>query len=314
MSAKPAPPSWPAGHMAAPLDTFAALSMTGLTMLWGVNALSIKVVTEGMTPVMATALRGLLALGILSLYGLWRGERLGFRGAEGFHSAVNGLVFAAEFCLIYTGAHGTSTGNIAIFLNTSPVFVAVGAHYLLPGDRMHWAKALGLALATAGIAVLFANDTLVTHSDRWRGDLMVLGGALLWGLTTLYAKRFMVHRMSAFRILYGQILVSTPVLLVVSLAMEPRPFFAVTRLTVAMILFQAGITVSISYMAWTALLRTYSASTMQSFTFLTPVWGVLLGVAVMGDEVQALLVAGIALVGLGIFLVNRAPRRSRGRP
>jgi drug/metabolite transporter (DMT)-like permease len=159
---------------------------------------------------------------------------------------------------------------------------------------------------------MFSNDVLVLHSGNWRGDLQVLGGSALWGLTTLYSKRYQMHRTSAFRILYGQLIVSTPLLLLASLALEPNPFFAVTGVTISMILFQAGVAVSFSYLMWTmwtVLLKRYAASAMQSFTFLTPVWGVLLGVLVLGEEVQALLILGIALVGSGIYLVNRPHRR-----
>ena len=305
------PATKPGNTSALPLDTGAILWMTFLTMLWGVNALSIKIVTQGMTPIMATGLRGILAFCILTVFGIWRGEGLRFSGVELLHSTVNGLMFAVEFCLFYSGARMTSAGHIAIFINTAPFFVAIGAHYLLPGDRMHWGKASGLVLALVGIATMFSNDILVRHSDQWRGDLLVLAGSALWGATTIYAKRYMVHRMSAFRILYGQILVSTPVLLLVSLGLERNPFFAVSSLTVAMIVFQGAVAVSFTYLMWTVLLKRYSASAMQSFTFLTPAWGVLLGVLVLGEDVQALLVAGIALVGLGIYLVNRPPARKR---
>ena len=77
-----------------------------------------------------------------------------------------------------------------------------------------------------------------------------------------------------------------------------------------MLLFQAVATVSFSYMVWMMLVQRYSASAMQSFTFLSPIWGVLLGIVVLGEELQAPLVAGIALVGIGIYLVNRPPRRT----
>ncbi len=318
MTAKPASTALrtPLALSAAnPLDATGVLWLVGLTLLWGVNSLSVKVVTYGMAPIMATALRGALALALLTLYGWWRGEKLGLRGWDLAHGTVNGLIFAVEFCLIYGGAPMTSAGHIAIFINTAPFFVAIGAHYLLPGDRMAVAKALGLALALAGIGVMFSNDILIRHSQQWRGDILLLGGAALWGLNTLYAKRYMVGRMSAFRMLYAQILVSTPVLLLVSLALERHPFFAVTEVTVAMVVFQAAAAVSFSYMAWLALMRRYSASAMQSFTFLTPAWGVLLGVLVLGEELQALTVAGIALVGCGIYLVNRpARRRPPGAP
>jgi len=314
MRAKRAPSALPASSAASPatngpLDTFAVLWMAGLTFLWGANALSIKVITQGMSPLMATALRGALALPVLTAYGLWRGERLSFGGAALWHGLVNGLIFAFEFALFYSGARLTSAGHIAIFINTAPFFVAVGAHYLLPGDRMHTAKALGLILALAGIAVMFSNDILIQHSDQWRGDLLILGAAGLWGVSTLYAKRYMATRMSAFRMLYSQILVSTPLLLLASLAVEPRPFFAVTAVTWSMLVFQAVATVCFSYMVWMMLVLRYSASAMQSFTFLSPVWGVLMGVAILGEPLQALLVAGIALVGIGIYLVNRPPWR-----
>ncbi len=185
--------------------------------------------------------------------------------------------------------------------------MAVGAHYLLPGDRLFPAKILGLLLAFGGIAVMFSNDILVRHSGQWRGDILLLIGAGLWGANTVYAKRAMVGRMSAFRMLYLQILVSTPVLLVCSLIFERDPFFATTTVTWSMVVFQATVAVSFSYMAWLALMQRYSASSMQSFTFLTPAWGVLLGIIVLGEEIQAAVILGIALIGLGIYLVNRPP-------
>jgi len=298
-----------AAHGPAPLDAFATLWMVGLTFLWGANALSIKVVTLGMSPLMATALRGAVALPLLTAYGRLRKERLAFSGADLRHGLVNGLIFAVEFGLFYSGARLTSAGHIAIFINTAPFFVAIGAHYFLPGDRMHAAKALGLILALAGIAVMFSNDILIRHSSQWRGDVPILAAAGLWGLNTLYAKRYLARRMSAFRMLYSQVLVSTPLLLAASLALEPRPFFAATAVTWFMLLFQAVATVCFSYMVWMMLVQRYSASAMQSFTFLSPAWGVLLGVIVLGEELQALLVVGIALVGFGIALVNRPPRR-----
>lgn len=303
----------------APLDVAGVAWLVGLTMLWGVNALTVKVVVQGMSPLMATGLRGALALAILTGYGLWRGERLTYRGRDLVHGTVNGLVFALEFVFIYGGAPLTTAGHIAIFINTAPFFVALGAHYLLPGDRLSPAKVAGLLLALTGIAVMFSNEILLRRSDQWRGDFLLLIGAALWGANTVYAKRCMVGHMSSFRILYVQLVVSTPVLLSASWAFERHPFFAVTGTTLAMVVFQAVAAVSFSYMAWLALMRRYSASAMQSFTFLTPAWGVLLGIILLGEAIQAAVLAGIALVGLGIYLVNRPPRRrtyntARSRP
>jgi drug/metabolite transporter (DMT)-like permease len=173
---------------------------------------------------------------------------------------------------------------------------------------LHRGKAAGLLLAFLGVVTLFSNDVFVQHAGYWRGDLLVLMGAVLWAVTTVYIKRTMAHTLSAFRMLYIQILVSTPLLIAASLLVERDWFFAVTPLTVAALLFQALVVVFFTYMMWMVLLQRFSASSLQSFTFLTPVWGVFFGITLLGDPVQALMLAGIAGVGVGLYLVNR-PRR-----
>jgi drug/metabolite transporter (DMT)-like permease len=53
------------------------------------------------------------------------------------------------------------------------------------------------------------------------------------------------------------------------------------------------------------LMRRYSPSVMISFNFVSPVAGVLLGVAILGDRVSASLLGGMALVALGLALIAR---------
>ncbi len=143
----------------------------------------------------------------------------------------------------------------------------------------------------------------------WRGDLLVMLGSLSWAMTTLYMKRFMVQSLTGFQMLYAQVLVSTPFLWSISRASEGAGLESVTPLGLAIIVFQAVVIVFLSYLAWMALLRQYPASSMQSFTFLTPVWGVLLGAVLLGEALTLVSLVGMAMVGLGLVLVNR-PRRA----
>ncbi len=281
-----------------------------MTALWGLNAILIKVLTQGMTPIMAAGLRGAVALACLTVYGHMRGESLAYRGWPLFHGTMNGAIFAVEFVLIYSGARLTTGSHTSIFINVAPFFVAIGAHYLLPNDQLYPAKAAGLLLAFLGIVTLFYNDILVQHAGNWRGDLLVLLGAGMWGATTVYVKGAMAHTMSAFRLLYIQILTSTPLLLGTALLVERDWFFAVTPFTIGALLFQALVVVFFTYLMWMVLLQRFSASALQSFTFLTPAWGVFFGIVLLGDPVQGLMLAAIGLVGLGLYLVNR-PRRPR---
>ncbi len=312
----PAPPGTaPSGAAAPPvtaplrqLDAAGLFWMLGLTALWGLNALSIKIVTQGLAPLMAAGLRGALALVLLTGYALLRGESLRFSGWLLFHGAINGLIFAAEFFLFYQGAAMTTGGHISIFINTAPFFVAIGAHYLLPGDRLNWLKSGGLSLAFAGIVVLFSNDILAHRDAVWRGDLLVLAGSMLWGSSTLYVKRFLVHRLSPLRMMLIQIVVSTPLLLGASWLLEAEPFRAVQPITWAMLAFQSGVVVFFTYVMWFRLLVRYPASTLQTFTLLSPVWGVVLAALLLHESVQPLMLLGMLFVGAGLYLVGRRRR------
>jgi drug/metabolite transporter (DMT)-like permease len=296
--------------MARSVDAALVLWMASLSALWGLNAISIRAVTIGMAPLLAAGLRGVVALLCLVPWGLWRGERLWFSGRLGLHSAVAGLIFATEFCVLYTGASLTTGGHVAIYINTAPFFVAVAAHYLLPGERMTWQRWAGLLLAFTGIAVLFSSDLRVQGSGLWRGDLLVIAGAALWGLTTVYIKRFMVQEMNGFELLYTQIAVSTPFLLAAAVLAPFGASASPTPLALGIVVFQGTVVVFFSYLVWMKLLRSYPASAVQSFTFLTPIWGVLLGALLLGETLRASTFLAIALVGLGLYLVNRPPHRA----
>jgi drug/metabolite transporter (DMT)-like permease len=70
-------------------------------------------------------------------------------------------------------------------------------------------------------------------------------------------------------------------------------------------LYQAVWVAAITYVAWFALMREYPASLLSSFTFLTPLFGVAFGAAVLNEPVSASLLVALLLVAIGIYLVNR---------
>jgi drug/metabolite transporter (DMT)-like permease len=280
-----------------------------LTAIWGLGALAAKVLTQGIAPAMAAGLRGVLALAVLTLYGV--AVRKAFRapGNAARLAAITGLMLALDFLLFFSGARLTTAGQVSIFINTAPLFVAVGAHFMLPNDRMYPAKAAGLAVSFAGILTLFSADLLDGAAGHWRGNLLVLASSFSWGASTLVIKRFLSGHLTAFLLLYLRLLVSTPLILAYSWLFEPRPFFAVTPLTLLMLVYQALVVIVFSYMMWLWLLNRYPASRLQSYTVLSPLWAVVLGVAWLGEEVTPVMAGGMALVGAGLLLVARpAPR------
>jgi drug/metabolite transporter (DMT)-like permease len=65
-----------------------------------------------------------------------------------------------------------------------------------------------------------------------------------------------------------------------------------------------------SYLVWFWLVRHYPATRISAFTLLTPIFGLLAGVLLLGEPLTMRLVVALAAVCAGIALVNRArPKR-----
>lgn len=286
-------------------DLALALWMLVLTGIWGVNAVSIKVLTAGVSPVMGATLRNGGALLLLGVYGLARGYSFRCPRAVLGHVAFSSVFFAAEFVMSYTGARLSNAGHFAIFLNTSPFVVAVGAHFLFPQDRFSVGKLLGLLGAFSGVVLLFSDSLRVHPAEVWRGDALILGSAVMWGASTLYVKRFILGHITPFQLLFTRLLIATPLMLAFSRLVEPDPLAGFSSTSLLMLLYQSGAVVFFSYMMFIVLLTRYPPSSVQSFAFMTPVWGVLAGVVLLREPLSPAVLGSMALIGAGLWLVNR---------
>jgi len=146
----------------------------------------------------------------------------------------------------------------------------------------------------------------------WRGDLLALAAGALWGLTTVSIRATRLVQVSPEKMLFYQVAVSTAVLPLLSLALgEPWNWhwsaFAATSLAL-----QTVVGAFASYLAWMWLLAHYPATRVSAFSFLTPIFALMAGALWLHEPITATLVAALALVALGMVLVNRRwPARPR---
>ncbi|HLY78599.1 MAG TPA: EamA family transporter [Caulobacteraceae bacterium] len=84
-----------------------------------------------------------------------------------------------------------------------------------------------------------------------------------------------------------------------SWAIDPGP------LVLACVAFQVVIVAWLSYLGWFWLVRHYPAGRLASFTFLTPLFGMLAGGLLLGEPLSFRLAIAVAFVSAGIYLVNR---------
>jgi drug/metabolite transporter (DMT)-like permease len=289
------------------LDTIAIASMLLCGVLWGLGQVAAKVAVAEIPPLAQAALR---SLGAAVLVGLWarsRGLALFDRDGSLRGGLLAGALFAAEFACIFVGLQYTSASRMVVFIYLSPFVVALGMPFIARSERLSALQALGLMLAFAGVAWAFAEgfSRPAAGPSQWLGDALGVLAAVLWGATTLVIRGSRLSSVSAEKTLFYQLAVSAAALAVATLAAgEAWPAHA-SPLAWSAFAFQTVVVSFASYLLWFWLVRHYAATRLASFTLLTPLFGLLFGVLLLGEPATQRLLLALAAVAAGIVLVNR---------
>ncbi len=284
----------------------AGLLLLLVCVLWGGNTVSIRISNQGIPPLLAAAIRSAVAAGLLLAYARARGEEVFLRGRDLWHGAVIGILFALDFFFLYWGLAFTHASRGTIFLYMQPFWVAIGAHFLLPDDRLTWLKGAGLVLAFAGLVSVFGSRSATLGPRFWIGDLMELAAAIFWAATTIYIKKVIGNReFTHHQTLFAQLVFSIPVLSAGSLLFERGQSLSLTAPVLGAFAYQCIVIAFFSYLLWFWMIHRFAVSRLASFTFLAPLFSVMLSGLVLREPIPLLLWIGLVLVGAGIFLVNR---------
>lgn len=289
------------------IDAFAAGAMVVLTLSWGLNQVLVKVANAGYNPVLLTVGRSAIAAVLVFLWCHWRGIRIFERDGTLPAGILVGVLFGIEFVLMFFGLDYTSAARGTLVFNTMPFWVLLGAHFWL-GEKITATKFAGLVLAFAGVALVFSDKGSLGAGGGLKGDLMLLAAGAAWGATIIIIKVSRLNTASAEKTLLYQLVVSS----IFSIPLVPLagPLLREPSiLATASLLVQAVYVVSFTYVVWFWLMRRYPASGLSSFTFLSPVFGVVFAVALLGEPFSWRILVAMLLIVAGLIIVNRPARR-----
>lgn len=288
------------------IDAFGAASLIGFSVLLGFNQVVIKVVNGGLQPVFFAGLR---SLGVIFCVWLWirlRGRKLDFKPGTIRAGILMGVVFSFEFLCLFMALDLTSVTRTTVIFYSMPVWLAIAAHFLMPGERITGIKAAGLMMAFCGVAYAIISRGAGGEGSL-AGDMFALGAAIGWAGIALVARATRLSEVRPEMQVFWQVLVSAPILLLLAPLfgplirdLEPIHFWGLG--------FQVVVIVSAGFIFWLWLLSVYPASSVASFSFLTPIFGVFMGWAMLGEEINPALIFSLVLVAGGIVLINRPVR------
>jgi drug/metabolite transporter (DMT)-like permease len=166
------------------VDAQGIVFLVGLSLLLAFNQIVIKVTNQGFQPVFAAGIRSLGGLLIVWVWMRWRGIPIGLTRRVLLPGLGLGLLFSFEFFCLFLALDFTSVARASILFYSMSLWLAIGAHFLLPNERLTLQRSAGLLVAMAGVIWVLADHEAATDTRIW-GDLLALAGAFGWASLAL---------------------------------------------------------------------------------------------------------------------------------
>ena len=292
------------------IDALGGVLLASFSMLLGLNQVLVKVVGEGMHPAMQAGLRSAIAIvPVLALALIFR-RRLSISDGSLPWGVFTGVLFALEFLLLFLALDYSTVARVSMLFYTMPVWMTIAAHFLIPAERLNTVRVLGLAVAVAGLAVAMWGRG--EGENLLLGDIYCIAAAMIWAAIGLVARLTPMNRSAPEMQLLYQLVVSALVLLPLSYLIGDQ----VRDLHLEhwwILVFQSIVVVGFGFSTWFWVLSKYPSSDMASFGFLAPVFGVMLGWLLLGEELSIWIIVALVLVSCGIVLINRKSKETLAR-
>ncbi len=302
--------------VAKPSRVLIVAAFFALYTIWGSTYLGIRLAIESIPPFIMIGSRFLIAGLLLLVYCLVKGEKLPTKKALvsiGFGGVLmlfigNGAVTFAEQYL--------PSGLAAIVVATVPLwFVVLDKHQWAYYFANRWII-IGILVGFAGVLLLFAGKgTLDFFSDKMKllSFFVLLAGSIGWAIGSLYSKYRQANATVTMKAAV-QMLAAGIFSLITAFITNEQQGFAVSQVTVQSwlaLLYLIVMGSLVAYMSYVWLLNVLPPSIVGTYAYVNPVVAVFLGYLVLDEVITSQQVLALAVILIGVILVNVAKERTR---
>jgi drug/metabolite transporter (DMT)-like permease len=285
-----------------------------VALFWGGNAIAGKLAVGHVSPMLLTLLRWAFACLLMTPLALadTRRDWPTIRRHLPFLFLLGAIGFTCFNAIFYLAMVYTSAINATIEQSAMPL-VVFAANYVLFRMGVTIFQLIGFSLTLIGVVITAAHGDLATllTLDLNRGDAMIIVAVLLYGGYTV-ALRFKpdINWRSTIYVLSLAALVTSIPLAVAEWAMGHAQAPDVQGLSAA--LYTAifpGLVAQILYIRGVTMIGPNRANL---FINLVPIFGAILAVGIVGEELHTYHLAALAFVLAGITLAERGAARNSG--
>ncbi|MFT4921682.1 MAG: putative blue pigment (indigoidine) exporter [Haloarculaceae archaeon] len=283
-----------------------------LSAVWGTAFVAIKAGLAYFPPVLFAALRydvaGLIMVvyaGVVTDAWLPNGRRQWAAVAVG---AV--LLIASYHAFLFVGEQGTTSAAAAIIVSLSPILTTVIARGFLPSERLAPAGLAGLVLGLVGVGLLVQPTPSRLAGGAMLSELLVFVAVLSFALGSVLTRwldaDIAIETMEAWAMLGGAALMH-----VASIAIGESPgAIAWTPRGVVALGYLALVASAAGFLIYFDLLDRLGPIEINLVSYAAPVFAALGGVALLGETIDSVTLAGFVLIVAGFAVLKRNALRA----
>ncbi len=274
-----------------------------LSVLWGGSFFFVGVAAPALPPLTIVVVRvGLAALVLAAALPILRLDWPRGRGVWAALAVMALLNNLAPFTLFVLAQGQIGSGLAAILNATTPLWGVLIAPWLNRDEPLTLARGLGVGLGFGGVVVMMG--AAAPGAALWP-ELACLAAALCYALAGVWGRRFRTLGLAPLSAAFGQVTCATVMLLpLVALIERPWTLAMPAPTVLAALVALAVLSTSLAYGLYFGLIARAGAVNATLVTFLVPVSALALGAAFLGESLAPRQIAGMALIALGLVVID----------
>ncbi len=275
-----------------------------LGLIWGASFFSIATALEEIGPLTSVLYRtGIAALAIWPVL-IWRGiappRGLATWGALAIMGLLNNVV---PFSLMAWGQLFVPTGLTSILNATTAIFGVLIAAVVFADERLSLRKSVGVLIGFGGVATAIGPSAILDLDLTSLGQLAILLGTVSYACAGAWARKTLAH-LHPVAAAVGMLTSSTVLMVPLSLSIEGWPTVDHGAQTWLAVLYYALVATAFAYLLYYRVLAMAGAGNLLLVTLVIPPVAIVLGAQFRGEVLAPTAYAGLALLALGLLIID----------
>ena len=289
------------------------LAFVVVCLIWGTTWAVIQVGLRGIPPFTGVAIRFAIAAALLFAVAAALGIKIGRTRKEIAIWIGNGILsFTIAYGAVYWSEQYVPSGLAAILFAIYPLVVTGVGHFVLSGEKVTLGEVLGIVIGFSGVGMIFSEDLAALGGrEVYTGALVMLLAPISAAFGTIVVKRWGTD-IHPFSLSGGPMAVTAVVMGVVALGLEYERTFVWNAESIGALLYLSICGSAVTFFLYYWLLTLIPAKRLALTAYIIPFIAVAVGLLLGEELMQPRLLAGAALVIVGVTLAVH--RSAAGEP